>query len=679
MELGYLTKEGHLVEVDSFGKRTICKALRIDESKKSADFLGVSRPIESLGRVQVTVWLHRNGWAKSGEEILGRSVGTLYRTRTGHYVIGGSWRRIKGMTADAYYWRPRPLVWAPFLWKGKFPDKAAKFFPPGRKRPFVLRFLDQTVIGSRRDGRIVELLGFEFKDFVQFVIGKLSARLEFDDEASAESFARGFPVADDRGKLDTVISVDVKRDKRLAATRREKLKLAGSVSAIVGAPLLILLLIVALRLSSNDAVPLQVIPTVIAVAGIPSVFNYRRQLRSENRDLRLRWPTEYFKRWAAQFPQRSGAVVVAMKDLNVQLDPTMNDMRPLQNFLQQLPPDTFLGSLALDISGYLAYALLQIVGRGVRYNWRSESRTGEPVLALDEAYLSLNFLQKVRDIWISKSKEELDHWLWNGARIVQDRLALQPAAIPIALGFMKELNQLPQFHDELRKAIPVSLSKQQRMGENLYRVTWIRKPPFEVVWNEIEKPPPGWGFATVAAVPFCIETQILQGKLEASSPRSPSREDLAIIRFKHNDLVPLGVLLHNYLEVGPAFMKRSGELELKIVAAVEEAQVVTQRMRDIQPQVKDGIGPKNIGQGIPVDSQAAFMGRIVSVGEAVNSFTGIPLWRIEMDFSGFNLDVLVRKDKCGGNPQPGFSLSGTLWLVGDLTPAETSPQSEYIG
>src|SRR5207245_10605991 len=102
MELGYLTKAGHYVEVDSFGRRTICKALRIDESKKSTEFLGVSRSIEALGQVQVTVWLHRNGWANPGERILGRSRARLYRTRTGHYVLGGTWRRIKGMTGDGY-------------------------------------------------------------------------------------------------------------------------------------------------------------------------------------------------------------------------------------------------------------------------------------------------------------------------------------------------------------------------------------------------------------------------------------------------------------------------------------------------------------------------------------------------------------------------------------------------
>ena len=86
-----------------------------------------------------------------------------------------------------------------------------------------------------------------------------------------------------------------------------------------------------------------------------------------------------------------------------------------------------------------------------------------------------------------------------------------------------------------------------------------------------------------------------------------------------------------------------------------------------------------MGQGIPMDSQAAFMGRIVTVSETANPFTEIPLWRIGIDFSGFNLDVLVRKDKCGGNPQPGLFLAGTLWLVGDLLPSEPSPPSEYIG
>ena len=515
--------------------------------------------------------------------------------------------------------------------------------------------------------------------FSQFVIGKLSAQLEFEDETSAENFAKTFPAAGDRSKLDTAISLDVRRDKRLAATSREKVKLASYISLIVGIPLLIVLLTIALHLPSRDTLPLLEMSTVLGVLVIPSVLRYRRRLRSENRDLRLKWPTEYYKRWTSQFPQRTGALIATMKELNVAVDPAMIDFRPLQNFLRQLPSDTFFGALALDIAGYLAHAFLQIVGRGARFNWRPESRTGEPVLAMDDAYLSVNFLTKVRDIWISKGKEELDYWLWNGARVAQDRLALQPIALLIALGFMKENSQLPQLQDDLRKAMPISLSKQQRMGEHVYRVTWIRKPPFEVVWNEIEKPPPGWGLATVAAIPFCTETKTLQGKLEASSPRSPSREDLAIIRFKNNDLVPMGVLLHNYLEVGPAYLKRSDQLELKIIAAVDEAQVVTPRMRELQPKVKESIGPKNIGQGVPMDSQAAFMGRIVAMSETTNPFSETSLWRLTMDFSGFSLDVLVRKDKCGGNPQPGLFLAGTLWLVGDLLPSESDASSEYIG
>jgi len=583
------------------------------------------------------------------------------------------------MTADAYYWRPRPSVWAPFLWKGKFPEKTRQFFPPGRKSPFVFRFLDQTIVGCRRNGRTVELLGIEFKDFVQFVIAKISAKLEFEDESSAESFAKGFPNLDDISKLDPVVQVDVQRDKRLVLTQKDRFRLFGRVAITAGTPIVVAALIIILHLPFAVADPLLVVATVLAVLYVPAIFNYRRRFQVENRDLRLRWPQEYFKRWFSQFPQRTGAVIEMMKDLNVKLDPATIDLRPLQDFLQRQPPNTFLGAVALDISGYLAVAFLQTVGGRVRFTWRIDSRTGEPGLFLDDAYMTVHFLTKIREIWVSKGKEPLDYWLWNGARLAQDRLAMQPITIYIALGFLKDLDQIAQFHDELRKAMPVSLSKQVRMGEHVYRTTWIRKAPFEIAWNEIEKPPPGWPLATVVTVPFYSDARALEGRLEVNSPRSPAREDLAIVRFKSNDLVPLGVLLHNYLEVGPSYVKRSDPLQLRLVAVGQETQVITQRVRDLQSQVKEAIGPKNAPQGIPMDSSAFFMGRVLSVGELVNPFTAIPLWRVELDISGFSLDILVRKDKCTGTPQVGFYLSGIVWLIGDLLPSEVSTAAEYIG
>lgn len=679
MELGYLTKEGYLVSVDSFGQRTICESLRIDESTKTSEFVGVRRTFERVAAVQLTVWLHRKGWANPGERILRRGSGTLYRTRTGYYVIGRNWRRIKGMTVDAYYWRPRPSVFAPFLWKGKFPSKPSKFFPPGRKCSFAFRFLDQTVIGCRRTGRSVQLLGVEFKEFVEFVIGKISAQLEFENEGEAESFAKNFPTVDDPIKIDPVVQMDVQREKRLSPTRKEKNKLLSMSLAVVGIPLAVLAAIIVLRLPFEIADTLQVIPTVLAVLYVPTIFNYRKRLRIENRDLRQKWPQEYFKRWMSQFPQRTGAVIAMMKDLNVTLDPSLIDLKSLQDFLQQQPPGAFFGAMALDISGYLGVAFLQIVGARARFKWVIDSRTGEPGLFVENAYLTVHFIQKIRDIWISKGKEPIDYWLWNTARMAQDRIAMQPIIIYISLGFLKDLGQISQFHDNMRKAIPISLSKQLRMGENVYRTTWIRRPSFEIAWNEIEKQPPGWSLATVVAVPFYTEARTLDGKLEANSPRSPAREDVAIVRFKNNELVPLGVLLHNYLEVGPSYVKRSDQLQIKTVAAVEEAQVITQRVRDLQPQAKEGIGPRNIGQGIPTDSSALFMGRILSVAELENSFSGIALWRVDVEFSGFKLELLVRKDKCTGNPQPGFYMSGILWLLGDLLPPETIPSAEYIG
>src|SRR5207245_10431188 len=141
--------------------------------------------------------------------------------------------------------------------------------------------------------------------------------MEMEDNAYSEMFAKNFPAADDQSKLDTAISVDVRRDKQLAATRREKLTLASYITSIVGVPSLIALLTIALHLPSSDTLPLLDISTVLAVLAIPSVFRYRRRLRSEIRDLRMKWPTEYFRRWTSQFPLRSDALLATFIQLTI--------------------------------------------------------------------------------------------------------------------------------------------------------------------------------------------------------------------------------------------------------------------------------------------------------------------------------------------------------------------------
>src|SRR5206468_1123633 len=52
----------------------------------------------------------------------------------------------------------------------------------------------------------------------------------------------------------------------------------------------------------------------------------------------------------------------------------------------------------------------------------------------------------------------------------------------------------------------------------------------------------GSRYLPVMAVPFSSRTQTWIGSLDGSSPRSPTREDVAIVRFHGNDLVPFANL-----------------------------------------------------------------------------------------------------------------------------------------
>src|SRR5437016_8724319 len=80
----------------------------------------------------------------------------------------------------------------------------------------------------------------------------------------------------------------------------------------------------------------------------------------------------------------------------------------------------------------------------------------------------------------------------------------------------------------------------------------------------------GHRYLPVLAIPFLSDAQEVTGRLDGSSPRSPRQEDVAIVRLSDLPLVPLGVEVRNFVEVGPTFSSRDGELTLHLNAVADK-------------------------------------------------------------------------------------------------------------
>jgi hypothetical protein len=153
---------------------------------------------------------------------------------------------------------------------------------------------------------------------------------------------------------------------------------------------------------------------------------------------------------------------------------------------------------------------------------------------------------------------------------------------------------------------------------------------------------------------------------------------VAILRLQGNDLVPLGVQIVNYPEIGPEFAKIQGSLTLRTIAVADKGQILTPRLRRSRPEFKDFLAPIDGHEtGVPLTPYANVLGLIQLVEETANPLTGLGLWHIRLDVSGFRCSVIVRKDRCEGIPSPGNHFTGRVWLAGRLEP-ERSPAASYI-
>lgn len=616
---------------DTIGHKVRYRAYRVDEAARSLETLGVRRPLEFLGEVTAAVYLHRTGWATYSEEVLKHARARLYRTRTSHLLVGAGWKAIECLRL-----KEDPFVSAPFL-------AAPKQEPPelDDTTSFFVMIEDVTVKGCRQAGTTVELYATELKEFTHFILGKLRVALEFGSPAAAAAFAGNFLQVPDLGLLDLAVTVDVSRRTDLAPPKPP----SGGAPAPKGAT--------------------------------PAPERY------EIADLRSKWPGLAWSRWAEEPRGRAAAFGMALRQMGLPLDPNRFDLETLDGFLRKLPADTLFGSFLMDAAAYVGEAFVSALGVKARHRWtwlQTQPPQAGYVLHFDEINHFVSPLSWIAKVWGNREATTLHAYVAQWTFEVRTGFAFRHRVEFTTLGFAPTVNQgFKELEARVREDARSAVATTHVLGDARFERRALPYGDFLVYYltGEIIEPS-GPRYLPVMVVPFASPTQPWVGVLDGASPRSPLREDVAVVRLQGNDLVPLGVQVANYAEVGPAFMKRTGPLALKGIAVADKGQILTPRLRAARPEFKDFLAPLDGEEtGVPLTPYATVLGRIDGVGEAMNPLTKLGLWRLRLDVSGFPCEVLVRKDRCEGIPAPGNHFTGRLWLVALVEPEAASTDS-YI-
>lgn len=681
VELGYLTVEGCLVVADSLGHRTLFKAYRLREKDGYAEILGLRRQLEKVADARVTVTLHRQGWAGPAEVLLRDSPCRLYRGKTRHYAFGPDWESL--VRRD---WYVDPIVTVPWFSGGGAKGSPAK---PRPGSPFVVMFADPAVKGCAQSGSKVELYAMELKEFTDFVLGKLRATITFASESEAGAFAKQFPVVADVAALDAAVKVEidrsrkVKRPKRKPGQRRVRRKMSKrGQRQLAFMALLIMVEAVAIAASGLPATSLVLLPVTI-VAGIAGGLSLVwRQSRVRNRverlDLAAKFPAKVWERFAAQAPGLAGGFVYMLKDHGIELNPTVIDLAPMDAFLRGLPPDTRYGGVTLAAGAFLGQAFLAGIGRKVPSRWVWVPKEGLMALQIQNAHW-VSPLTWVAKVWDLKTKETLHDYVDTWTAKVRSALAYGHRATFTATGFAPTSQYPEALVERVAKDVESVAPESFVLGDRHIRRRRLAYGPFtlDLVEGELlERRGPG--FIPLIAIPFVVDAPELRARLDGAAPHVPNADDVAVLRLSDAPLVALGVQIRNYVEVGPSFGSPDGEVTLRLLAVADKVEVVTPRMRETRPELKDFLVPLAPREdGMPTSSYATVVGRITTVDEMTNPVTNLALWRLRLDVSGLPLTVLVRKDRCPALPTAGSYANGNLWLVGDLV-ADVTARPDYI-
>jgi len=511
------------------------------------------------------------------------------------------------------------------------------------------------------------------------VLGKVSAMLEFPSESAAAAFAKDFPQTEDPASLDASVQVDIERSVRgWKALPPGSRKASLAASAALG---LLMLLATAwgLRYPPAGVARAAVLDAVLALLFIPLaawVWTYR----GETDSLRAKWPKVAMERFAKQAGGHAGAFVHIAQEMGIGLKADLLDVRSLDAYLRSLPPESLFPAFAWGAAAYTGVALLASIGRDVEHEWRYHEESGLVVLWFPAAQQWVSPFYVVRRVWLERGPEPIHAFLEQFAQEIALRHAGSDIPGLTVLGFLRKgWDDVDAFIERVPREVKGHAPSTHVVGDNHFHRRLVPFGDFELQYVELELEMPGGPTQRPFLLfPFSRHTTRLRATLEGTSERVAPREDLAILRLAGNELVPLGVQIYNFLEIGPKGAEK-GTTEVDLLAVSDDAQAVTPRMRAMREDAKDFLAPlEPTPDGMPRGPGASFVGKVVAREEVTNPFTGVPFWRVSMSVLELSMSVLVRKDLCKGVPEPGHFLSGSAWLVGKFT-AATPATTSYIG
>ena len=659
VELGYLTTEGCLVVADSLGRRILFKAYRMRELESYVEVLGFRRPLEKVADARIQVRLHREGWAKPGEVLLRDSPCRLYRTRTRHYAFGPDWESLTRRD-----WIADPIVYSPWYSAGSAKGSPAR---PRPGSPFVVSFSDLAVKGCRRAGATVDLYGVELKEFTDFVLGKLRVSLRFESEGTAEAFARQFPAVSDLAALDAAVKVEIDRSRKVGRPRRKpgSPKARRKLSRVRQRQVALWAVIIAVEAATVAAFALPpfdlfVIPVTVLAAASVVWRDHRVRDRVERLDLAAKFPGAVWTRFAAQAPAHAAGFAYMLRDRGVELRPDVVDLEPVDALLRDLPADTRFGAVILGAGALVGQAFLAAVGRKVASAWVWQPKERIMVLQVRNAYW-VSPLTWVGKVWSLKPKETLQDFVDVWTAKVRSALAYGHRVTFFATGFAPGFAIPEALVERVARDAERVPPESFVLGDRHVRRRRVPYGPFSIdlVEGEIlERGGPA--FMPLLALPFAAGSVELRATLDGASPHVPNTEDTAVVRLAGAPMLPLGVQIRNFVEVGPTFGSPEGDVVLRFLAVSDKVDLLAPRMRETRPEVKDFLVPMSPREdGVPTSSYATLLGRIERVEEVTNPVTSTDLWRLRVDVSGVTLAVSSGRTGARPFPRRGASPAGT--------------------
>lgn len=674
MELGYLTRDGHVVLVESTGPAILFRAYRVLEKENAFQFLTHRRPMERLGEVRMTAYLHREGWGKKGEVLMKPTLLRMYRTKTSHVLVGGTFTNLKFRVPVPGGPPPVHPTWCPPMRQPLPEDTFVR-----RKKEMCAIIHDASVKAVRRRGSVVEVFATEQKEYTDFVLGKVSALLEFPSESAAASFARDFPQTADPASLDSGLHADIDRGGRgweVLPRRQRKVALGAGAFlgtiAVVGNAL-------ALAYSPAGVGGALVISGLVGILFAPLaawVVTYR----AETESLRGTWPRVAMERFAKQAGGHAGAFVQIAQEMGLGITTDLLDVESLDRYLRGLPKDSFFPPFAWGAAAYVGIALLGALGREVEHEWRYDERSGLVVLWFPQAQQWISPFYVVRHVWSEHGQETIPGFVDTLAQEIALRHAARDVPGLTTFGFLQRgWEDIDTLIERLPKVVEGHASTTHVLGDNHFHRRIVALSDFELQYVELElEMPAGPTRRPFLVFPFSRHSTLVRASLEGTSQGVLPREDVAVLRLAGNELVPMGVQIYNYLEIGPTGAQK-GTTEVDLLGVSDDAQAVTPRMRATRPDAKDFLAPLEPSpDGVPTGPGASFLGKVLFREEVTNPFTAIPFWKLSVSVLDLSFSLLVRKDFCKGVTEPGHHLSGTAWLVGRFTPAAPATTS-YIG